>query len=352
MRRHLIALVTSTLVLAGIAGDASAEIKGQLVSSKVIWDRARINRDTDILRYHDRWFVVCCEKTGEFSTDAALRVISSVDGDTWESAALLPGPIPKLSYRYDPAFSVTDDGQLMLSSHGTRTKTWFSRDGRTWSEPTRIGPKDQDLAFSRIAWHNGIGLSYAHGDSCGNASTIQFFSSRDGKSFQSIAEETVGGIPDDAQVIFDGDRAYCLMTRQSPDIDRLTGPREFGRPFEAALLGTATPPYTTWDWKTIAASISVPNLLRLPDRRIIAAVGLAEKRDSITLGEFNLATGKLTEFLDLPVPIEDLVQAAYHRQIVGLTHHDGHVWVSYHATHAGKLSIHLAKVTLTPAKPE
>lgn len=352
MRCSLVMFAMGTLFLTATAGESVAEIKGQLVSSKVIWDRARINRDADIVRYHDRWFVVCCEKTGEFSTDAALRVISSTDGDTWESAALLQGPIPKLSYRYDPAFSVTDDGQLMLSSLGTRTKTWFSRDGRTWSEPTRIGPKDQDLAFSRIAWNNGIGLSYAHGDSCGNSSTIQFFSSRDGKDFQSLVEETVGGIPDDAQVIFDGDRAYCLMTRQSTDIDRLTGPRESGRPFEAAMLGAATPPYTAWEWKTIEASISVPNLLRLPDRRIIAAIGVTGKRDAITLGEFNLATGTLTEFLDLPVPVEDLVQAAYHRQIVGLAHHDGHVWVSYHATHAGKLSIHLAKVKLTVGAPE
>lgn len=352
MRQHLIALVTSTLVLAGMAADAAAEIKGQLVSSKVIWDRARINRDADIVRFQDRWFVVCCEKTGEFSTDAALRVISSVDGETWESAALLERPVPKLSYRYDPAFTVIGEGQLMISSLGARTKSWFSRDARTWSGPTRIGPDDQDLAFSRMAWNNGIGLSYAHGDSCGNASTIQFFSSRDGKTFQSIAEETVEGIPDDARIMFDGDRAYCLMTRQSTDIDRLTGPREFGRPFEAALLGTATPPYTAWEWKEIEAAISVPNLLRLPDRRIIAAVGLAEKRDRITLGEFDLATGRLTEFLDLPVPIEDLVQAAYHRQIVGLAHHEGHVWISYHATHAGKLSIHLAKVKLTPTTPE
>jgi hypothetical protein len=121
---------------------------------------------------------------------------------------------------------------------------------------------------------------------------------------------------------------------------------EFGRQFQAGLLGTADAPYTDWKWQRIDAPLCVPNLLRLPDGRIIATVELSDKKDCITLCEFEMSTGELKEFLELPVSVKNLIQTAYHRQIVGLAYHDGHIWVSYHATHKDRLCIHLAKVKL------
>jgi hypothetical protein len=60
-------LLMTSLVLISLTGPVSAEIKGEIVSVTMIWDRASINRDTDIVRFKDRWFVVCCEKSAEFS---------------------------------------------------------------------------------------------------------------------------------------------------------------------------------------------------------------------------------------------------------------------------------------------
>lgn len=333
---------TVTLFLTLLTGHASARVKGEILSTKMIWNQSPISRDTDIIRWKDRWFVVCCEMADEFSQGAALRVISSKDGDQWESIAQLKRPVPKASYRYDPAFTVRPDGKLVISALGMQTFAWSSEDGHTWSEPNRILPRDYE--FSRDVWNKGVALKYAHGSYDGNSSTIQFLSSKKGQNFDSLFEKTFEFIPDDGAVIFDGDRAYCVISRQATN--PIPQSKELGRQFQTGLLGTADAPYTVWEWKSIDAPICVPNLLRLPDGRTIAAVGMSNKADRITLCEFDLSTGKLTEFLELPVPIENLIQARYHRQVVGLAHHEGNVWVSYHATHNGKLCVHLAKVKL------
>ena len=343
MQTIVTSLFMTSLTLISLTGSASAEVKGEIVSVTMIWDRASINRDTDIVRFKDRWFVVCCEKSAEFSKDAALRVISSKDGTRWESTALLEGPVPKISARYDPAFADRADFKLQVSALGMRKFAWFSDDGRAWSERKPIGRND--FVYGRDVWNNGIAMKFAHGNHDGNASTIQLLSSKDGMSFQTLFEETVEYIPDDAAIIFDGDRAHCVVSRQAAD--PVARGWEFGRPFQAGLLGTADAPYTDWKWKSINAPLCVPKLLRLPDGRTIAAVGLSDKKDCIALCELELSTGKLKEFLELPVAVSHLRQTAYHRQIVGLAYHDGHVWVSYHATHKGKLCVHLAKVKLT-----
>jgi len=233
-------LLVTSLVLISWTGTASAEIKGEIVSVTMIWDRASINRDTDIVRFKDRWFVVCCEKSAQFSKDAALRVISSQDGAHWESTALLEGPIPKMSNRYDPAFTVRSEVKLQVSALGMRTFAWASEDGQTWSERKRIG--QNDFVYSCDVWNNGIALKYAHGTHDGNATRIQLLSSKDGMSFQTLYRETAEYIPDDAAIIFDGDRAHCVVSRQAAN--PVARGLEFGRQFKAGLLGTADAPYT------------------------------------------------------------------------------------------------------------
>ncbi len=54
-----------------------------------MWDQAPHNAFTDLVRFNDRWFCVFREGQGHVSPDGALRVITSVDGEKWESAALI-----------------------------------------------------------------------------------------------------------------------------------------------------------------------------------------------------------------------------------------------------------------------
>lgn len=350
MRAFSTTLLAISLVLLSSTNSLLAETRGELISSKVIWDRSPVCRDTDIVRFQDRWLVVFCEMSAEYSKDATLRVISSENGDNWESVAQLKHPVPKRSLRYDPAFTVLPDGQLMLAALGMKTTVWKSTDGRSWSAPELFGPKDQDLVFSRFAWNNKLGLNYAYGDSCGNGSGIQLFSTTDGKTIQTLFQKNFEFIPDDASIFFKGDTAYCLMSRQVSDLELLERGFNKGRQFQSALLGSASAPYTQWKWAQVDAPICVPNLIQLPDQKIIGTMELSHKFRSLSMCELHVESGKVSELLEIPTPVENMIQAAYHRQIGGIAHHDGQVWVTYHATENGKLSVHLAKVRLKTEK--
>ena len=351
MRRFLAGLLMTTLALAGMTCPANAQINGQIVATKMIWDQSRINRDSDIVRFNDRWFVVCQETAFEASTEAALRVISSKDGDQWESVALIKSPPPgRMLYR--PSFSLTSDGRLMIVAQGAMrweifdkskpeptprrlAMAWFSQDGRTWSEPTPITGGD-GYALNRVVWNKDVALGFARGESCGNWD-VNLYSSPDGKRFKSVFESHFDNEsrPGTLAMIIDGDRAHCLMSRYN--VNEATG-QQTRWPWKTGLLGTAKGPhYDEWEWKAINVSIAHANLLRLPDQRIIAVAGLNDPEYRTSLCEFDLATRKLTEFLELPKEW----------QRVGLAHQDGHLWVSYHVEHAVNEDVHLAKVKLT-----
>src|SRR5438105_4853006 len=70
-------------------GSVRAEQPVKLVKVKKIWDRAPHNAFTDLVRFRDQWFCVFREGKKHVSPDGALRVITSKDGETWESAALI-----------------------------------------------------------------------------------------------------------------------------------------------------------------------------------------------------------------------------------------------------------------------
>jgi len=99
-------------IAASCAGDQPHD--AELVGLRMIWNAAPLNAFTDLVRFKDRWFCVFREGAGHVSHDGKLRVITSANGDTWASAALLaaPGELPDLR---DPKITVTPDGRLMLT---------------------------------------------------------------------------------------------------------------------------------------------------------------------------------------------------------------------------------------------
>ncbi|MBM3460293.1 MAG: hypothetical protein FJX77_17375, partial [Armatimonadetes bacterium] len=138
---------------------ARAEGEGmtaELLEVRKIWDQAPHNAFTDLIRFRDRWWCVFREGQGHVSDDGALRVVSSGDGQSWESAAHLTSPFSDLR---DAKITVTPDNQLMLSGAAAlhqpaparhRSLSWFSEDGRNWSEPHVIG--DPDFWLWRTTW--------------------------------------------------------------------------------------------------------------------------------------------------------------------------------------------------------
>src|SRR5690348_11213950 len=97
-------------LLAGPAMSA-AEPPGplSLVSVRKIWDQAPHSAFGDMIRYRGSWFVAFREGEFHASYHGSFRVIRSVDGERWESAAQI---ISATSDLRDPHFSITPDGQL------------------------------------------------------------------------------------------------------------------------------------------------------------------------------------------------------------------------------------------------
>lgn len=342
MLASLLTLFTAALVPAPGPTNTAAEI----VLSKMIWSQGSRNTSADIIRFKDRWFVVCLESSKGDGKDAALRILTSEDAARWESIDLLKSPTPNRGLS-SPSFTLMPDGQLMISAYGViarpdlpvpipqfggtlNTMGWFSKDGKKWSEPAQIG--EMNYIFSKIAWNDGTAYSYASGCICGIMQTVQLYSSKTGKGFSSVYERTFSGFfPEEADIVFNGDEVYCLMSRGGGAIaesDRQKG-----------YFGKAKAPYRIWEWQDTEQRLTRPNLIRFADGRILASIGIIDKKTRTAVCELDPKTGKLTELVELPT--EGRTTST------GLAMHDGHLWVSYHALHGGKWSVYLAKIKLS-----
>ena len=298
-----------------------------------IWDQAPHNAFTDLVRFKDRWFCVFREGQGHVSPDGALRVLTSADGEKWESAAQITSPDSDLR---DAKITVTPDGQLMLcgagalhekSQHTHQSLAWFSKDGRHWSD----AHPDWRSRFLALASHLARGKAYGVGYGCGprQSSDPALSVSDDGKKFDTLVERLDDdGYPNETSLVFDGDTCYCLLRRDDTA--------------DQGLLGISRPPYTDWQWKDLGVRIGGPQMLRLDDGRLLAAVRLYDGGARTSLVWIDPADpAQLTEFLKLP--------SGGDTSYAGSRLHDGLLWVSYYSSHEGKTSIYLAKVQVAGA---
>lgn len=330
MRASLIVMVLSLPNVLSRAEDKPAAPPTPTVRVQKIWDQAPHNAFTDLVRFQGRWFCVFREGKDHVSPDGALRVITSIDGEKWESAALITSAHSDLR---DPKITVTPDGQLMLtaaealhdrSRHSHQSLTWFSRDGRTWSDRHAVG--DPDFWLWRVTWHRG--LAYGIGYGCGNDQSIRLYVSKDGKKFDTLVERLSDvGYPNETSIVFDGDTAYCLLRRDGQGSANNTG-----------MIGIAKAPFTQWEWKDLRVPIGGPHLIQLPDGRLLAAVRLLDKSVRTSLCWIDPTAGTLTEFLTLP--------SGGDTSYPGLAIHQDEVWISYYSSHEGKTSIYLARMAI------
>ncbi|RPH79659.1 MAG: exo-alpha-sialidase, partial [Planctomycetaceae bacterium] len=282
-----------------------------------IWDKGAHNAFTDLVRFGDRWFCVFREGKGHVSPDGGLRVITSLDGETWESAALLTSPTSDLR---DPKISITHDDRLMLCAaealhvrptHSHQSLVWFSDDGYQWGDKHEVG--DPNFWLWRVTWHGD--QAYGVGYDCGpEPRSVRLYSSADGKRFETLVPSLLAeGYPNETAIAFAGDTAHCLLRRD-------------GKP-NTGLLGTAQPPYTEWTWQDLGVRIGGPHMIRLPDGRFVAAVRLYDGGARTSLCWVDPEQGSLTEFQKLP--------SGGDTSYAGLVFHDGLLWVSYYSSHEG-----------------
>ncbi len=308
----------------------------KIESLQRIGDQSTHNAFTDLLRYRDEWFCVYRSGESHVSSDGALQVLVSEDGIDWASAALIAHPQADLR---DAKLSVTPGGELMLAGAGAfqsgsdirhQSMAWFSKDGRDWSEVVNIGPPNYWLW--RINWRAGDGYSIGYHTGKSDDRHVSLFRSQDdGRSFDVLADRTfVEGYPNESSIVFTDDgNAICLLRR-----DAASG---------TAQLGKSVPPYDQWKWTDTGTQVGGPDLIELPDGRIVAAVRLYDTRVRMSLCWLNPETGKLTEFLTLP--------SGGDCSYPGLVWHDDELWVSYYSAHEDadlnvRTAVYLARVKI------
>ena len=305
----------------------------RLLDVQRIWDRASHNAFTGLVRHGDRW--LCCfrEATDHISPDGILRVITSDDGQSWESVAVLASSFGDCR---DPKLCHAPDGRLMLNcgvwnppNDAMISLAWFSADGADWGEPVQIGEPDSWLW--RIAWHRG--RAYCMAVRCLEKGPNRLYASDDGVRFTTLVDKPFPrDYPNENTIVFaDDDTAVCLLRHHDA-----AGPAD-------AQVGVARPPYTEWAWRSLGVPIGGPHMIRLPDGRLLAAVRLWHPG-----GTWNDQHTALC-LLDLERPrLEEVLALPSHgdSSYAGMVLHEGLLWVSYYSSHEGRTSIYLARVAL------
>ena len=316
--------------------ESPVPIQAEHVSVMKIWDRAPHNAFTDLIRWRDRWYCAFREGQGHAGDRGKLRVITSTNGENWQSATALEHE--RLDLR-DANLSVTPDDQLMAlggaqitekKTRKTGTFASFSSDGETWTPPELVVPLGRWLWG--VTWHQGTawGVSYPTPDRPGVSSLL---SSTDGREFETTIADFLndGERPTEARIRFSSDgTAYCLHRRD-------------GRG-NKAYLGSASSPYKEWTWNELDRYLGGPNFLQLPSGEWVAA------------GRINTDSGSKTMVLYLDVEQNRLVPlltlpSGGDTSYPGLVWHDGLLWVSYYSSHEDRTSIYLEKVRIEPTKP-
>lgn len=301
----------------------------QLIESKRIWDKAPHNAFTDLLFHKGKWYCVFREGSAHVSPDGSIRVITSTDGKAWESLALITHEIEDLR---DAKITVTPDGNLMINGAGMQAEaeiryqsfSWFSEDdGKTWSKEHPIG--DHGFWLWRAQWHQG--KSYTMGYETNRdrkQRTTRFYRSDDGKTYETLIPKVnlPNGVGEDTILFLEDDSALCLFRHETGD--------------KMAYLGKSKPPYDQWNWTSMNKRIGGPNMIQLPDGRIIAAVRLYDKTARTSLCWLDPEKATLTECLTLP--------SGGDTSYAGLVLKDDLLWVSYYSSHEEKTCIYLAKV--------
>nr|WP_205808744.1 exo-alpha-sialidase [Micromonospora sp. HNM0581] len=291
-----------------------------------IGDTAPHNAFTDLVRYAGRWFCAFRQGRSHLSDDGVLRVLTSSDARSWQSAAVLAEAGVDLR---DPRFVVRPDGRLQLlaaAATGTpkrfRTVTTVSGDGHRWDRPQPIG--EPDVWVWQAAWHDEAmyGIGYATRE----PRFVRLYRSEDGFDLRPEVDTLFsGGYPNESGLIFEPDgTATCLLRRDGGTA--------------TAQLGQAHPPYREWTWTDLGVRVGGPALYRVPNGTLVAGVRLHDGAVRTAICAVDVARGRLQELVTLPSDGDS--------SYPGLAWHDGLLHVSYYSSHEERSCVYLAEVDL------
>jgi len=312
-----------------------------VVETHRIWDAAPHAAFTDLVRWRNAWWCCFREAEGHVGGDGGIRLLTSADGRTWNSAALVTEAGIDLR---DPKLSVTPDDRLMLVAGGSvyqggttllgrQPRVAFSTDGRDWTRPQRALAENDWLW--RVTWHDGTAWGVAYRTTAPESTpadigewTTTLYRSADGIAWQPVTVWDIPGRPNETTLRFRDDGTCLALVR------RESGDRQ-------GWFGTASAPYRDWTWRPIGRGIGGPELVVLADGRLVAAGRDSRAGGPVTAVDFiDPASGSWPAGVTLP--------SGGDTSYPGLVEHDGSLWMTYYSSHEGKSAIYCSRLDVPP----
>ena len=160
---------------------------------------------------------------------------------------------------------------------------------------------------------------------------LRLYTTTDGKNYTTSVSTLTAG--DEAGLLFEPNGTGVMLVRKdNGDLK--------------AVMGIASPgDYTHWTFTESNLFVGGPNIIQLPDGRIVAAGRLTNGTERTSLMFLDPSTGQLSEFMTLP--------SSGDTGYPGLVWEDNKLWVSYYSSPAsGKTDVYLATVTFANDLPE
>jgi hypothetical protein len=308
----------------------------RVIHSRLIWDAGLHNAFTDLIRWKNRWYCSFREGTEHASYDGKVRILSSADGEKWNSAAEFVQEGHDLR---DPKLCILPDGRLLVGAGvrkqdaanpmnwHTTSRVYITDDGKTWDSHS-IG--DPQVWMWRYVTHGKYVYSFGYRQrpkGLGGETFLNFYRSQDGANWEKITQtEAGGGYVNEAAFVFQPDDRCVVLLRREGGNNR---------------LGLAQPPYKDWTWSDLDARFNGPALIRLPDGRLLAggrSKPLGESSPKTALAWLTVDPPSLRPLLTLP--------SQHETGYPGLVAHNDKLWVSYYSSESGKCAIYFAEVEL------
>ena len=322
---------------------------GVSYTSQDVWSDGTYNAFTDLTRFQGNWYLVFAASSGQsvpaIGQPGRIRVLESADFQSWTSVAVLSSS----GDLRDPKITVTPSNQLMIISgdvsqiapYVVQSAAWFSSNGTNWGNENPTGVADSWIW--RTVWHDGVGYGIAYGPNNtdptgGSEQTTWLLTTTNGLNYSAALQlSPTGQMADEAGLAFLPNGTAVMVTRRDWETTSSVG------------ISTAASNYTNWTFTNANLQLESPNLLTLPDGRIVAAGRMyAQPNVAYTgLAWVDPTTGTLTPFLKFANTYG--TDTGY----PGLYWYNNQLMVSYYSTNptGPGADIFVAQVTIPSSGP-
>ena len=329
-------LIISLSIAASVM--AFAQPKEETTDIRRVWDRGGHNAYSDITFTRLRLFIAFREAPNDIPTNESeygkIRILSSTDGEFWESSAVLE--IPGVDLR-DPKITFTPKKRLMLLVKGVKydgqsiksMTSYMSQsdaEGKRFSkiEPLELeDPLNSEInSLQRMTWYDKTGYGiFTKKDPETGANLNYLIKNEKKKELEVITELELPGEVNDITVRF-------LSGAEMMIIAEMEGSK--------GLIGTSKSPYKDWTWEELEKPMESVNFEVIPINKVLLGTTLTDENGKYAA----LLQGKKGETFNESFRLPSGGDTGH----MGMFAIAGFVWLSYHSSHEGKTSIYYARI--------